>query len=158
MHRVIRLSHRLKSSARPPVMPKGRLDDKTDTDLEAVKRMPASKKGKLFKEEAPIPKHPGGVNTETGERGGPGGLEPTRYGDWERKGRISDFWKTVQYLLFSSNKVSTFTFRRMAQQQVLLDKFGDLGLTVTMKDELFELMDICSQYNLSKYIYYSRKF
>ena len=39
----------------------------------------------------------------------------------------------------------------MAQQQVLLDKFGDLGLTVTMKDELFELMDICSQYNLSKY-------
>lgn len=91
MHRVIRLSHRLKSSARPPVMPKGRLDDKTDTDLEAVKRMPASKKGKLFKEEAPIPKHPGGVNPETGERGGPGGLEPTRYGDWERKGRISDF-------------------------------------------------------------------
>ena len=47
--------------------------------------MPASKKGKLFKEEAPIPKHPGGVNPHTGERGGPGGLEPTRYGDWERK-------------------------------------------------------------------------
>jgi hypothetical protein len=20
------------------------------------------------------------------------GLEPTRYGDWERKGRVSDFW------------------------------------------------------------------
>ncbi|MFT3810402.1 MAG: DUF1674 domain-containing protein [Micropepsaceae bacterium] len=25
------------------------------------------------------------------EIGGPGGLEPTRYGDWERKGLISDF-------------------------------------------------------------------
>jgi hypothetical protein len=25
------------------------------------------------------------------EIGGPGGLEPTRYGEWERKGLISDF-------------------------------------------------------------------
>ena len=25
------------------------------------------------------------------EIGGPGGLEPTRYGDWERKGRCIDF-------------------------------------------------------------------
>lgn len=25
------------------------------------------------------------------EIGGPSGKEPTRYGDWERKGRISDF-------------------------------------------------------------------
>lgn len=30
-------------------------------------------------------------NTETGEWGGPRGLEPTRFGDWERKGRCSDF-------------------------------------------------------------------
>ena len=28
---------------------------------------------------------------DTGEWGGPRGLEPTRYGDWERKGRASDF-------------------------------------------------------------------
>lgn len=33
----------------------------------------------------------GYVNPVTGERGGPTGLEPTRYGDWERKGRVSDF-------------------------------------------------------------------
>jgi hypothetical protein len=26
-----------------------------------------------------------------GERGGPKGPEPTRYGDWEQKGRVSDF-------------------------------------------------------------------
>jgi len=25
------------------------------------------------------------------EVGGPSGPEPTRYGDWERKGRVSDF-------------------------------------------------------------------
>ena len=25
------------------------------------------------------------------ETGGPKGPEPTRYGDWERKGRVSDF-------------------------------------------------------------------
>jgi hypothetical protein len=27
----------------------------------------------------------------TGERGGPAGPEPTRYGDWERKGMAVDF-------------------------------------------------------------------
>ncbi len=30
-------------------------------------------------------------NPETGEYNGPKGPEPTRYGDWERKGRVSDF-------------------------------------------------------------------
>lgn len=34
---------------------------------------------------------PNGVNPHTGEIGGPTGPEPTRYGDWERKGRVSDF-------------------------------------------------------------------
>ena len=31
------------------------------------------------------------VNKATGEVGGPRGPEPTRYGDWERNGRCSDF-------------------------------------------------------------------
>lgn len=31
------------------------------------------------------------VNEQTGEVGGPRGPEPTRYGDWERKGRCYDF-------------------------------------------------------------------
>ena len=31
------------------------------------------------------------VNPQTGEVGGQKGPEPTRYGDWERNGRISDF-------------------------------------------------------------------
>ena len=31
------------------------------------------------------------LNQPPGEVGGPKGLEPTRYGDWERKGIVSDF-------------------------------------------------------------------
>lgn len=31
------------------------------------------------------------TNPVTGEIDGPRGPEPTRYGDWERKGRVSDF-------------------------------------------------------------------
>ncbi|KRX90982.1 UPF0369 protein C6orf57 [Trichinella pseudospiralis] len=38
-----------------------------------------------------IPNWPNGVNPHTGEIGGPAGVEPTRFGDWERKGRVSDF-------------------------------------------------------------------
>lgn len=34
---------------------------------------------------------PNNENPKTGEIGGPRGPEPTRYGDWERKGRVSDF-------------------------------------------------------------------
>ncbi|KAM1029673.1 hypothetical protein EV1_041737 [Malus domestica] len=33
----------------------------------------------------------GFVNKKTGEIGGPRGPEPTRFGDWERNGRCSDF-------------------------------------------------------------------
>ena len=39
----------------------------------------------------PFARFPDNTNPETGEIGGPTGPEPTRYGDWERKGRVSDF-------------------------------------------------------------------
>ena len=32
-----------------------------------------------------------GVKQPPGEIGGPKGPEPTRYGDWEKGGRVSDF-------------------------------------------------------------------
>lgn len=35
---------------------------------------------------------PNNTNPLTGEIDGPRGLEPTRYGDWQSKGRVSDFW------------------------------------------------------------------
>ncbi|EPQ13726.1 hypothetical protein D623_10025831 [Myotis brandtii] len=42
-------------------------------------------------EKEPLTKFPDDVNPVTKERGGPRGPEPTRYGDWERKGRCIDF-------------------------------------------------------------------
>jgi len=44
-----------------------------------------------YQEKDPLPAWPNNVNPNTGEVGGPRGPEPTRYGDWERKGRVSDF-------------------------------------------------------------------
>ncbi|KAF1743769.1 hypothetical protein MXB_3505 [Myxobolus squamalis] len=39
----------------------------------------------------PFAPFPNRINPLTGEVNGPTGPEPTRYGDWERKGRCSDF-------------------------------------------------------------------
>lgn len=44
-----------------------------------------------YQEKEPLPAWPDNTNPNTGEIGGPKGPEPTRYGDWERKGRVSDF-------------------------------------------------------------------
>lgn len=44
-----------------------------------------------YQEKEPLPPWPDNTNPDTGEVGGPRGPEPTRYGDWERKGRVSDF-------------------------------------------------------------------
>jgi len=44
-----------------------------------------------YQEKEPLKPFPGGVNPNTGEVGGPKGPEPTRFGDWERKGRVTDF-------------------------------------------------------------------
>ncbi len=39
----------------------------------------------------PFARFPDDKNPVTGEIGGPTGPEPTRYGDWEKKGRVTDF-------------------------------------------------------------------
>lgn len=44
-----------------------------------------------FQEKEPLKEWPEGRNPVTGEKNGPKGPEPTRYGDWERKGRVTDF-------------------------------------------------------------------
>ncbi|XP_060896509.1 succinate dehydrogenase assembly factor 4, mitochondrial [Labrus mixtus] len=43
------------------------------------------------KQKEVLQKFPDDVNPATKEKGGPRGPEPTRYGDWERKGRCVDF-------------------------------------------------------------------
>ncbi|XP_030561851.1 succinate dehydrogenase assembly factor 4, mitochondrial [Drosophila novamexicana] len=42
-------------------------------------------------EKEPLMPWPNNTNPYTGEIGGPRGPEPTRYGDWESKGRVTDF-------------------------------------------------------------------
>uniref|UniRef100_A0A8R1TNW2 Succinate dehydrogenase assembly factor 4, mitochondrial n=1 Tax=Onchocerca volvulus TaxID=6282 RepID=A0A8R1TNW2_ONCVO len=77
---------------------KGVVSEK-EIDSEIQKKTPRGKLDhelEMEEEEKPyedpnLPKHPGGVNPITGEIGGPAGLEPTRFGDWERKGRCVDF-------------------------------------------------------------------
>ncbi|KAI9142061.1 hypothetical protein BKA69DRAFT_1037928 [Paraphysoderma sedebokerense] len=55
-----------------------------EKELEDVSQHPDAEK-------EPLQKFPDDVNPTTGERGGPRGPEPTRFGDWERKGRVTDF-------------------------------------------------------------------
>ncbi|KAI3634575.1 hypothetical protein MIR68_007486 [Amoeboaphelidium protococcarum] len=42
-------------------------------------------------EREPLPAFKDNINPVTGEVNGPKGVEPTRFGDWERKGRVTDF-------------------------------------------------------------------
>ena len=72
------------------------LDD-DDEPAENKAREPSSNDKKTDTTPAPPSDEPGAqssgayVNPLTGEIGGPKGPEPTRYGDWENKGRVSDF-------------------------------------------------------------------
>jgi len=63
--------------------PSGRFDDQWEND--------ADQSVEVFQEKEPLERFPDDINPVTGEIGGPKGPEPTRYGDWERKGRVSDF-------------------------------------------------------------------
>ncbi|XP_054024000.1 succinate dehydrogenase assembly factor 4, mitochondrial [Dryobates pubescens] len=64
-----------KQPLRKPKHPVGRFDEPEESSLERE----------------PLEKFPDGINPVTKEKGGPKGPEPTRYGDWERKGRCIDF-------------------------------------------------------------------
>ena len=78
--------------ARTPV---GQLDDSWETSLNKVEPAQAATAANDSHETTkldPYAPFPDNKNPITGEICGPRGPEPTRYGDWERKGRISDFW------------------------------------------------------------------
>lgn len=61
-------------------------EEKKPATQTATPATPVAKKA----DKAPgdVPKKP---KTVAKEIGGPSGLEPTRYGDWEKNGRCSDF-------------------------------------------------------------------
>ncbi|XP_037663389.1 succinate dehydrogenase assembly factor 4, mitochondrial-like [Choloepus didactylus] len=64
-----------KQSLKKPKLPEGRFDVPEGSHLE----------------KEPLEKFPDDVNPVTKDKGGPRGPEPTRYGDWECKGRCIDF-------------------------------------------------------------------
>lgn len=55
----------------------------TDPDNKTETSQPSEKKAQA--------ENPLKAKEKTGEIGGPKGPEPTRFGDWEQKGRCSDF-------------------------------------------------------------------
>ncbi|XP_047597357.1 succinate dehydrogenase assembly factor 4, mitochondrial-like [Lutra lutra] len=65
----------IKQPLKKPKLPEGRFDAPEDSNLE----------------KEPLTKFPDDINPVTKEKGGPRGPEPTRYRDWERKGRCIDF-------------------------------------------------------------------
>lgn len=46
----------------------------------------------------PLKPQAGATEKKMKEIGGVNGPEPTRYGDWEKKGRCIDFWCELPYL------------------------------------------------------------
>jgi len=71
-----------------PNTPLGRMDR---TPKKHSNEPLGSNQTNLQEGEDPFAPFEGRRNPRTGEVGGPTGPEPTRYGDWERKGRVSDF-------------------------------------------------------------------
>ena len=66
-----------------PAEPETPLDEAENGQRPTATRRPVAGAASL----APVK----GAAQPKGEHGGPKGPEPTRYGDWERKGRVSDF-------------------------------------------------------------------
>ncbi|KAM4692740.1 succinate dehydrogenase assembly factor 4, mitochondrial [Discoglossus pictus] len=64
-----------KEPLKKPKTPQGRFDETQQSNVE----------------KDPLERFPDDINPITREKGGPRGPEPTRYGDWERKGRCIDF-------------------------------------------------------------------
>ncbi|CAF1528191.1 unnamed protein product [Rotaria magnacalcarata] len=69
----------------------------TDNDFKKPPTKSKTPMGKLDEhshpdaEKDPLKPWPNNINPTTGEVNGPRGPEPTRYGDWERKGKCVDF-------------------------------------------------------------------
>jgi hypothetical protein len=62
-----------------PVDPAEKVDAKREAELKAERAGEALRQEAIARGEKPV------------EIGGPKGLEPTRYGDWEKSGRCVDF-------------------------------------------------------------------
>ncbi len=75
-----------KNDVKKPTTPVGRFDREMESSTQD--NTIDSKNSTQTDAYSPFPDN---KNPVTGEIGGPRGPEPTRYGDWERKGRVIDF-------------------------------------------------------------------
>ncbi|KAM9803747.1 succinate dehydrogenase assembly factor 4, mitochondrial [Neosynchiropus ocellatus] len=85
-----------KEPLRKAKTPQGRFDRPEETSADVLQSMSRwSVRACVMPLIMPSPcvraEFPDDVNPVTKEKGGPRGPEPTRYGDWERKGRCVDF-------------------------------------------------------------------
>uniref|UniRef100_A0A8C6TFP4 Succinate dehydrogenase assembly factor 4, mitochondrial n=1 Tax=Neogobius melanostomus TaxID=47308 RepID=A0A8C6TFP4_9GOBI len=92
---VLVRGHRLSSSSAVDLLRQGcwRASSGAAKEREPLKK-PNTPQGRLDQSEKVdevLQKFPDDVNPVSKEKGGPRGPEPTRYGDWERKGRCVDF-------------------------------------------------------------------
>ena len=62
-----------------------------DLPANAARNKPLTPAARRALQEAEVRRRAAEVAELAHEHGGPKGLEPTRYGDWERKGIVSDF-------------------------------------------------------------------
>ncbi|XP_031836608.1 succinate dehydrogenase assembly factor 4, mitochondrial isoform X2 [Nomia melanderi] len=89
LHTQIQILFTKKDDAESPRMREFRKKLRERTPIE---KLPELEEGTHpYQEKEPLKPFPNNTNPETGEVGGPRGPEPTRYGDWERKGRVTDF-------------------------------------------------------------------
>ncbi len=85
--RLQKLFAKQKTSSLPPSMRQTNIEDIDEAELQfsvGLGDQPSKEKIQQYGINA-------GKNEKTGEVNGPTGPEPTRYGDWERSGRVSDF-------------------------------------------------------------------
>jgi hypothetical protein len=64
---------------------------KHSKDFREVRPQPPAAPRRRPQGKEPLPPQPPGKPAQPDEIGGPTGPEPTRYGDWERNGRCTDF-------------------------------------------------------------------
>ncbi|CAF0942688.1 unnamed protein product [Didymodactylos carnosus] len=104
--------------------PRGKLDDHPDQEKQPLERYPDNK------------------NPYTGEIGGPSGPEPTRYGDWERKG--------VKNILSIQRRQheQSHQLKRKSQQLFLILLFQMLlSVTLNLPYFLFQMYQIITKYH-----------
>lgn len=94
-HSLRLTAHRYESGNNKPIVDHGKDDPRShffpNTSVGIKERSIKPTDSPAQPLQTPFPPFPNDKNPKTGEIGGPRGPEPTVYGDWQRKGRVTDF-------------------------------------------------------------------